>query len=129
MSAEDRAAGSTRVDRWLWAVRVTKTRAQAADACKAGHVEVDGATAKASTTVRPGSRVQVVAPGGRVRLLEVVDPIERRVGAPLAAACLVDHSEPPPPRDDTPAPLVRLRGTGRPTKRERRQLDQLRPPR
>ena len=114
----------TRVDRWLWSVRIFKTRTDATDACKGGHVKVNGAAAKPAATVRVGDRIEAFA-GGRQRVLEVVQVIDKRVGAPLAAAALVDHSPPPPPRD--PAPIFRDIGTGRPTKRDRRQIDRFRP--
>ena len=115
---------STRVDKWLWAVRVYSTRTASSDACSGGHVRVNGAHAKPATTVRVGDRVTATATGGE-RTLEVVRIIEKRVGAAIAAECLIDHS--PPPRDDITPTLVRDRGSGRPTKRERRQLDRLRP--
>jgi ribosome-associated heat shock protein Hsp15 len=114
----------TRVDKWLWAVRIYKTRSQATDGCRAGHVRVNDSSAKAATTVRAGDRVAARV-NGRDRVLEVVRPIERRVGAPIAAECLVDHSPPAPPRDDAGL-FVRDPATGRPTKRDRRQLDQFR---
>lgn len=113
-----------RVDQWLWSVRLFKTRSAAADACRGGHVQVNDATAKAATPVRPGDRVRARA-GGRVRDLEVVVPILKRVGAPEAAACYVDHTPPEPERDTTQV-AARERGAGRPTKRERRQLDRWR---
>ena len=114
---------SARVDQWLWAVRVFKTRAEAAEACRGGHVRVNGAAAKPSTRVVPQDRVAARA-RGRTRDLEVVDPIRKRVGAALAATCVVDRSPPDPPQDG--APFGRARGTGRPTKRDRRELDRLR---
>lgn len=117
------AVDSTRVDRWLWAVRVLPTRSASTAACHAGHVRVNGAPAKASTAVRPGDRVEARV-GQRARVVEVVTVIEKRVGAPLAAACLVDHSPPPPAK--APPTFVRERGAGRPTKRDRRDLDRLR---
>lgn len=116
---------STRVDRWLWAVRVYKTRAAATAACRGGHVEIDGARAKPATTVRTGQRVRAWA-GERERILEVVGVIGTRVSAPEAAACYVDHSPPPPPRETAQAVPVREPGTGRPSKRERRMLDRAR---
>jgi ribosome-associated heat shock protein Hsp15 len=114
---------SARVDQWLWAVRAFKTRAEATEACKGGHVRVNDVAAKAATRVRPGDRVAAHA-HGRDRVLEVVDPILKRVGAAEAATCLLDHSPPAPTRDE--APFARTRGAGRPTKRDRRQLDRLR---
>lgn len=116
---------STRVDRWLWAVRVYKTRAAATTACRGGHVEIGGAKAKPASSVRVGDRVTARV-GERERVLEVVDVIDKRVGAPEAAACFVDHSPPPPPREAVPAVPVRDPGAGRPSKRERRLLDRAR---
>ena len=114
-----------RVDQWLWAIRLFKTRSTAADACRGGHVKVNGNPAKAATPVRPGDRVQARA-HDRVRDLEVVVPILKRVGAPEAAACFVDHTPPEPERDPSDEVATRERGAGRPTKRERRQLDRWR---
>lgn len=115
----------TRVDRWLWAVRVYKTRSQATDACRGGHVRVNGAPAKAATNVRPGDQVSATV-GSWHRRLEVVQAIDKRVGPAIAADCLVDHG-PPPPAKDTVAPIfARDLAAGRPTKRDRRQIDQLR---
>lgn len=115
----------TRVDRWLWAVRVFKTRGAATDACRGGHVRVNGAPVKPATSVRVGDRVDVTVHGG-LRSLEVARVIDKRVGAPIAAECIVDHSPPPSPKDREPAVFARDRGTGRPTKRDRRQLDRFR---
>jgi ribosome-associated heat shock protein Hsp15 len=115
----------TRVDKWLWAVRLYKTRALATAACKGGHVRVNGSPAKAAAPVRVGDRVEAQVHGRR-RVLEVARVIDKRVGAPLAAECVVDHSPPPPPRDEQAEIFSRDRGAGRPTKRERRQLDRFR---
>ncbi len=116
---------SARVDRWLWAVRVTKTRTDATDLCRGGHVRVGGRPAKAATPVAEGSRVTVRV-RGLERDLEVTRPIEKRVGAAIAATCFVDHTPPPPPREVDAAFAVRDRGTGRPTKRDRRDIERLR---
>jgi ribosome-associated heat shock protein Hsp15 len=113
------------VDRWLWAVRLYKTRGAATDACRGGHVRVNGAPAKPAAPVRVGDRVEAMA-HGRQRVLEVVRVIDKRVGAPVAAECLVDHSPPPPSKEDRAPVFARERGAGRPTKRERRQLDRFR---
>jgi ribosome-associated heat shock protein Hsp15 len=112
-----------RVDQWLWAVRLYKTRTSATEACRAGHVRVNGAPAKAASPVRRGDRVTTRV-HGRERDLEVLELAAKRLGPPQAAACLVDHSPPAPARSDAPA--VRDAGAGRPTKRDRRQLDRLR---
>jgi len=114
----------TRVDRWLWAVRLYRTRSLATEACRGGHVKVNGSTAKPATTVRVGDRVEAFS--GRQRVLEVVRVIDTRVGAPIAATCVVDHSPPPPPREERDTGLVWAPGGGRPTKRDRRQMDRVR---
>jgi ribosome-associated heat shock protein Hsp15 len=80
---------------------------------------VNRVAAKASAHVKVGDRVEAYVE--RQRILEVIAIIEKRVGAPVAAKCFVDHSPPPPKR--LPRVAVRERGTGRPTKRERRELD------
>jgi ribosome-associated heat shock protein Hsp15 len=115
----------TRVDSWLWAVRMTPTRSVATDACRGGHVRVNGSPAKAATPVRVGDRVEARL-AGRPRVLEVVRLLDKRVGAPVAVECYVDHSPPPPPRNETSPTFRRERGTGRPTKRDRRQIDRFR---
>lgn len=115
----------TRVDRWLWAVRLYKTRSEATEACRGGHVRVNGAPAKAATTVRIGDRVSAQA-HGRPREFEVVQVIDKRVGAPVAATCIIDHSPPAPPRDLTAPLFQRDAASGRPTKRDRRLLDRFR---
>ena len=114
-----------RLDRWLWSVRLTKTRSEATDACRAGHVRLNGRPAKAAHTVTPGDRVEARL-HGRERIVEVIRPIAKRVGAAVVPECLIDRSPPPPAKETMPAVPVRDRGAGRPTKRERRQLDQLR---
>jgi ribosome-associated heat shock protein Hsp15 len=116
---------STRVDRWLWSVRVFKTRSLATEACRSGHVAVNRAVTKASTPVRVGD-VVTIRVDGRDRVLEVARVIANRVGAPVAAECLIDHSPPPPDRDSVAPGLVRDPSMGRPTKRDRRLIDRLR---
>ncbi|MBB6120781.1 S4 domain-containing protein [Nocardiopsis algeriensis] len=115
---------STRVDRWLWAVRLTKTRADAAQACRGGHVRVNDRPAKPASTVKVGDEVRVRL-HGTTRIVEVGHVIEKRVGAPIAARCYTDNTPEQPPQATVPV-LRRDRGTGRPTKRDRRQLDRLR---
>ena len=116
---------ATRVDSWLWAVRLYKSRSMATDACKGGHVKVNGHPVKAASPVKVGDRVEARS-GGRQRIVEVVRLIDKRVGAPIAAECLVDHSPPPPPREMVDPFFVRDAGAGRPTKRDRRQIDRMR---
>jgi ribosome-associated heat shock protein Hsp15 len=115
---------STRVDRWLWAVRLTKTRTDAAAACRGGHVRVNNRPAKPATTVTSGDEVRLRA-GGHTRIVDVVRVIEKRVGAPVAAECFVDRTPAPPPEALVPV-ARRDRGAGRPTKRDRRVLDRFR---
>jgi ribosome-associated heat shock protein Hsp15 len=112
---------STRLDRWLWAVRLAKTRPDAADACKAGHVRVNDRPAKPATTVVPGDRIRARI-GERTRVVEVVRVIQKRVGAADAVTCFLDHTPPEPPTTFIPV-AVRDRGAGRPTKRDRRKLE------
>jgi ribosome-associated heat shock protein Hsp15 len=114
-----------RVDRWLWAVRLVKTRSGAAQACRAGHVQVNGARAKPAAPVKVGDTVRVRV-ADRERVVEVVRLLETRVGAELAATCLIDRSPPPPPRDPLARQGYRPTGAGRPTKRQRRDLDRAR---
>ncbi|CAJ1582799.1 RNA-binding S4 domain-containing protein [[Mycobacterium] wendilense] len=115
---------STRVDRWLWAVRLTKTRPDAAAACRGGHVRVNNRPAKPSTMVSPGDEVRALV-GTRTRIVEVVRVIQKRVGAADASTCYLDRSPAPPPAAAIPV-AARDRGAGRPTKRDRRMLDKWR---
>lgn len=122
-----------RVDKWLWAVRVFKTRTAANDACASGKVRVNGDPAKAATKVAVGDRVRARVHGD-TRDLEVTALREKRVGAPIAAESYIDHTpkQPVTPREEAAFPTTppdtgrRDRGTGRPTKRDRRDIDRLR---
>ncbi len=117
--------GAVRVDAWLWAVRVYKTRSLATAACRAGHVRVNGERAKAAQQVRPGDELRVRI-AGLDRILVVRETLSKRVGAPQAAAAVDEKTPPPPPRESIPQFAVRDRGAGRPTKRERRDIERLR---
>ncbi|GCD32654.1 ribosome-associated heat shock protein [Streptomyces chrestomyceticus JCM 4735] len=117
--------GTVRVDSWIWSVRLTKTRSAAATACRGGHVRVNGERAKAAQPVRPGDEVRL-RHAGRERVVVVSRLVRKRVGAAIAAECFVDNSPPPPPREEIAAVGHRDRGAGRPTKRDRRELEQLR---
>lgn len=114
-----------RVDAWLWAVRVTKSRSAATALCKAGHVKVAGDTAKPSQLVRPGMEVRVVT-GHGTRILVVKQLLVKRVSAPLATAAYDDLTPAPPPREERSVFAQRDRGAGRPTKRDRREIERLR---
>ena len=113
----------TRIDRWLCAVRLVKTRPLATRSCEGGHVLVNGSPAKPSTKVREGDRVEELI-ADRKRIVEVVRPIESRVGAIVAATCYVDHSAPVVP--EARPGIIPMRGEGRPGKRLRRELERLR---
>ncbi|MFB6893485.1 RNA-binding S4 domain-containing protein [Kitasatospora sp. NPDC056327] len=117
--------GSVRVDSWIWSVRLAKTRSAAADACKAGHVRVNGERAKPAQSLKPGDEVRVRIEGWE-RVVVVTKLIRKRVGADVAAGCLVDNSPPRPAREFVAAAGARDRGAGRPTKRDRREMNQLR---
>ena len=118
-----------RVDKWLWSVRVYKTRTMATDACTAGRVRINDVVAKPATKVAVGDRVQATR-RDRVIVYEVAGLIEKRVSAARAGECVIDHSPPPPARHpdfvERPVFAQRDRGTGRPTKRDRRMIDKLR---
>ncbi len=122
--SEKGVTDETRIDRWLCAVRVVKTRPIATKLCEGGHVRVNGNPAKPSTKVRAGDVVHALI-AERERILEVVRPIETRVGAPVAVTCYVDNSPPPVVSEVAPGIKV-LRGEGRPSKRLRRELDRMR---
>lgn len=112
------------MDRWLWAVRLTKTRPDAAAACRGGHVRVNDRPAKPATPVVPGDQVRALV-GGRTRIVEVVRVIQKRVGAADAVTCYIDRSPAPPSVPVIPV-AARDRGAGRPTKKDRRALEKWR---
>ena len=116
-----------RVDKWLWSVRVYKTRTKATAACSSGRVLVNDQIAKPATHVGPGD-VVTAKRRDRVFVYAVVEPISKRVSAARARECMEDRSPPPEPRKmRAGAPLAqREPGSGRPTKRDRREIDRLR---
>jgi ribosome-associated heat shock protein Hsp15 len=122
-------AGEIRLDKWLWAVRLYKTRSLATAACRAGHVKINGETVKPSRNVRL-SDVITARIGELNRTVKVLGLLQQRVGPKLVDQYLEDQTpaaeylrvaedrlQPHAPR--------RPKGTGRPTKKERRQLDEL----
>ncbi|AKK09187.1 RNA-binding S4 domain-containing protein [Corynebacterium testudinoris] len=117
--------GPVRIDAWVWAVRIFKTRSDAAAAVRAGHVKLNGVAVKPAQQVVPGDRVRIWV-NHRELDLEVAATVRKRVGAPVARTCYVDHSPPPPPKEILASQPRRDRGAGRPTKRERREIDRLR---
>jgi ribosome-associated heat shock protein Hsp15 len=126
LSTADSAA--FRLDKWLWAVRVFKSRTLATDACRAGSVEINDQPAKPAREIKLGEHV-VVRQGLIKRTLAVVGVPKSRVGAKLVAKFCTDLT---PPEEYEKARahrvqqlLAREKGTGRPTKRDRRLLDRL----
>ncbi len=115
---------STRLDAWLWAVRLFKTRSAANKAVVGGHVRLNGSPVKPAHVIVPGDVVTVREPGWE-RKYEVTQVIAKRVGAPVARTCYIDQS-PPKPEYLLAGPLARRdRGAGRPTKKDRREIDRL----
>ena len=116
---------SLRIDKWLWAARAFKTRSLAAHACGGGKVDVNGDAVKPARLVRAGDRIEITPPVGR-RVLKIVALSDRRGSAKIAPALYEDLTPPAPPRARQPKPPYRPPGAGRPTKRERRDIDRLR---
>lgn len=113
-----------RVDVWLHSVRLFKTRSAATTAVKGGKIKVDGDPVKPSHKLRVGHTI-TFRQAGRERIIEVTGLLEKRVGHPVAIKHYADHSPEPIPRYLMAVPQ-RERGAGRPTKKERRELDKLR---
>ncbi|MEL7021008.1 MAG: RNA-binding S4 domain-containing protein [Bacteroidota bacterium] len=117
-----------RIDKWLWAVRIFKSRTLATDACKSGKIKVDETNVKPSFLVERGALVSVKKNGFDLTY-KVIDLLQKRVGAPLAVKCYEDLT---PPEElnkyenwfvGKASPERREKGTGRPTKRDRRKID------
>ena len=117
---------SIRVDKWLWAARVFKTRSLAGAACDGGKVDVNAEAAKPARRVRAGDLIAVSLPRGRRRILKVAAIGDRRGSAEVAKALFEDLTPPEPPRLRLASPPRRDPGSGRPTKRERRDIERLR---
>lgn len=120
------APNTARLDRWLWAVRAYKTRSLAATACRHGQVTVNDVAAKPARELKPGETV-VLRRGEERRILVVLNFPVSRVGAKLVPDYAEDRTPPPPTREERIAAgelvLARPRGQGRPTKRDRRRLE------
>jgi ribosome-associated heat shock protein Hsp15 len=118
---------TVRVDKWLWAVRLFKTRGLAARACESGRVKRDGRALKPAGQLRAGDQLELPFPSGPgTRTVRVVELIDKRVGAPRAAECC-EELTPSEMIDERVAQLrerrLRREGDqGRPTKRQRRNL-------
>lgn len=116
---------AVRVDAWVWAVRLAKTRSQATAAVKAGHVRVNDAPAKPAQPVHIGDLVRVRLHSFE-KIYRVTGLATKRGSATEAATLYEDLTPPPPPKVERAAPVIRDRGAGRPTKRDRREIDRLR---
>ena len=118
---------AVRVDKWLWAVRVYKSRSMANEACVSNRVLVNGETAKPATKVAVGDTVEARRKD-RTVVYRVVQPLEKRVGAALVPDAVEDLSPPMPTKSSAEQAVagVRERGAGRPTKRDRRRIEDLR---
>ena len=117
-----------RIDKYLWAIRAFKTRTDAADACKGGKVKVAGVNAKPSKEVKEGEIIQVHK-GPVIYTYRVVQPTEHRVGASLVSQ-FAENLTPQEELDKLKAPVetffvTRERGAGRPTKKDRREMEKL----
>ena len=111
---------SVRVDKWLWAARMYKTRSMATKACAAGHVKVNGSTVKASYSLKVGATIDALTPGGPKKL-EVAGLSDKRQGYPIAKELYIDNS----PEPDRSPLAPRFEGGGRPSKKDRRALRKL----
>jgi ribosome-associated heat shock protein Hsp15 len=116
---------SLRLDKWLWAARFFKTRSLASAACAGGKVDVNDEAAKPAKAVRVGDRLELTLPRDR-RIVKVLSLSDRRGPAPVARALYDDLTPPAPPRLRQAPPPYRAPGAGRPTKRERREIERLR---
>ncbi|MFW6043190.1 MAG: RNA-binding S4 domain-containing protein [Marinilabiliaceae bacterium] len=122
------AEESVRIDKFLWAVRLFKTRSLAAEACKKGRVMIDDQPVKSSRQIRRGDEISIKVPPA-VKTYKVLDLSEKRMGAKLVP----DYLEEITPKEELDlldkakmvSKMDRPKGTGRPTKKERRDLDQL----
>jgi ribosome-associated heat shock protein Hsp15 len=116
-----------RIDKWLWAARIFKTRSIAADACKNGRVTINGVNVKPSHTVKAGETVAVRKPPVTYSF-KILKPIEQRVGAKLIPEIYENVTTPDQyellEMNRISGFVDRARGTGRPTKKDRRQMDE-----
>lgn len=117
---------TARIDKWLWAARIFKTRSIAADACKNGRVTMDGVNVKPSRSIKAGEVIDVRKPPVTYSF-KILKPIERRVGAKLIPEVYENVTDPKQyeilEMSRISGFVDRARGTGRPTKKDRRQMD------
>lgn len=114
---------AVRLDVWLWSARLAKTRSAATADCRGGHVRLNGQPVKAAQQVHVGDEIRVRRPGIE-HIYRVRRILARRVGAPIAQGAY-ENLTPPPPLQMFARPPRRDAGAGRPTKKERRELDRL----
>ncbi len=119
---------SVRIDKYLWAIRVFKTRSEAADACRNNRVLLNGDVAKSSKDIKKGDNIEVRKGAVHYKYL-VIEPIDKRQGAKLVEQYATNIT-PQTELDKLIAPIETLfmkreRGSGRPTKKERREIDKL----
>lgn len=116
-----------RIDKWLWAARIFKTRTIAAEACKKGRVSINGAQAKPSRMIKPGDVINVKK-SPITYSFKVLQAIEKRVGAKLVPEIMENVTTPEQyellEMSKISGFIDRARGTGRPTKKDRRSLDE-----
>lgn len=119
-----------RIDKWLWSVRIFKSRTIATDACKAGKVRIDGEVVKPSYMLAEGEIVSVKKEGFHFQY-RAIQLIEKRVGAPIAVTCYEDVTPVAEKKkyedwflNGIPAAEKREKGSGRPTKKDRRELEE-----
>ncbi len=113
-----------RIDKWLWAARLFKSRTLASHACQGGKVDVNDQAAKPSRTVRLGDLLHITVPRGK-RIVRVLAVSDRRGPGAQAALLYEDLTPPPPPKEGRMPPVYRPPGAGRPTKRDRRLMKRL----
>ena len=109
-----------RIDKWLWCVRIFKTRTIATESCKAGLVKINTRRVKPSSEIKPGDELQVTKEGIH-RTFKVLALLDKRIGAKLVPEYLEDLT--PPEEFEKKLYGLRAHGAGRPTKRDRRELD------
>ncbi len=117
-----------RVDKWLWVVRIFKTRTQAGDACKGGKVKIDGTNVKASREIKEGDEIEVQLQIVKKKV-KVIKLVKNRVGAKFVSDLMLDLTS---PEEYERIEMLRLlnhekrnRGEGRPTKKDRREINRL----
>ena len=121
------AQSAIRIDKWLWAMRLFKTRTKAAEACNLNHIFINGLHAKPSRLVKNGIQIQIKR-AGFTRTIEVLQLSEKRLPAKAVADCYKDLT----PKEELDAFKARMAraaayrepGTGRPTKKDRREMDE-----